>query len=160
MKIILMLFLMSMLNGCNIDLFVNKDNVIRHMDGYLYIAPNNHYIDFIPSFIDTTISIDENLKMNGLGVGFYLYNLRFEELKYIKIFADTLSKGEYLIPVTLQYYEEFNYYKTTKIHNEHYFKVNKSIHKYKVIQRRIHPISIYPKLSKSVEIMKTKGYKE
>gem|GEM_PF-3011427 len=94
------IFLFS--GGCNVYFWVSKDNVIRKQEGYLLLS--NQYSEFIPIKIDTSLSMLSNLNKNKMGLGFYLYNIPGNEIKYLLKFADTVLPLNFkIIPVELEY---------------------------------------------------------
>lgn len=163
-KIFMYIISVLLLTGCNITLFVSKDDVIRKKQGYLVVGESNKYVDFITSKIDTSLSLSDNLIKHKLGKAFYLNGLFPKQLNYIKIFGDTISNSWIVIPVEIKYFEtrEVNRQlrKQEKKYHEHFIKVNDKIYIYQINVRNIHYISAWPLLSEKKRREKASPYEE
>lgn len=152
------------LTSCNIAFLVSKDNVVNVKKGYIMIVANNQYIEFIPSKIDTNLSLSQNLENYKLGRAFYLNGLHAKEINYLKIFGDTISYGWVIIPVELEYIErkEVNHRirKEKKKYHEHFIQVEGTVYPYQINTRNIRYINAIPELSEEKERQKTKGYED
>lgn len=159
-KLILAMLLVLTLNGCHVAFFVSKYNVIWKQQGYIVIVSYDQYVEFIPSKIDTALSIQENLEKYKLGKAFYLYGLNKKELNYLKIFADTFSLGS-IIPVAFEYrinkQATWEKKQSKNGYHQHSIKLSDKIYRYKITTRNIDYINSSPLLSKARQREKTKN---
>lgn len=163
-KRLLIFIIPALLAGCNIVFFVSKDNIIRKEKGYIVIVANNQYVEFVPSKIDTSLSISENLARHKLGRAFYLNGMFSKELNYLKIFGDTISNGWVVTPVEIKFIEtkEVNRQlrKQKKEYHENYIRVDDKIYLYQINSRNIRYINASPLLPEDMKKQKTKNYED
>jgi hypothetical protein len=149
------------ITGCNIALFVSKDDIIRREQGYILIDSYNKNVEFIPSKIDTSLLLSENLKKYKLGKAFYLYGIFSKELNYLKMFGDTIFQSSILVPVEFEYRQkrEINSQirKQQKEYQEHFIKVDDKNYSYKINIKNVYYINAYPLLSEEKERQKTRS---
>lgn len=151
-----------MLAGCNVALFVSKDNVIKKEKGYIVITYHSQYIEFIPSKIDTNLTLSENLAKYHLETGVYLNGLFPKEVDYLKIFGDTVYNGWIVVPVAIEYRQkkEVDYQQKNK-NQEHYIKIKTDnvIYKYQInTHNNIQYINALPFLSEKDKSRKIEDY--
>lgn len=164
MKRLLLFIIPALLAGCNIAIFVSKDNIIIKENGYILIIANNQYVEFIPSKIDTSLSLSENFARHKIGKAFYLNGLFSKELDYLKIFGDTISNGLIVVPVEIEYRkkkeENRQLKKQQKEYQVHYIKVGNVVYDYQINTCNIRLINASPLLSEEIKIQKTKNYED
>lgn len=165
-RILVLSISILLISSCNIAFWISKDNIVNVKQGYFVIVANNQYVEFVPSKIDTSLELSENLAKHKLGKAFYLYGLSSKTLNHLKIFGDTISNGWVIIPVEFEYRQkkEVNHQlrKQHKQYHEHFIKVDDKIYPYQICipSSNIRYINAFPFLSEEKKRYKTKNYED
>lgn len=167
MKVFFIFIISLLLSSCNTAFFVSKDRVIFENTGYLFFDPYYRYVKFIPSKIDTCLTLSMNFEKYKLGKAFYMHGIPSKELSYLGIYGDTLQSGWVgwvIVPIEIKYRRLRNLNRQLKeqatMYNEDFIVIDNKIYYFKINQLITRYYSAFPLLSEERKRQKLLNYVE